>query len=118
MRRSRSATAQGGSSCSRSVRSASRRCVRSYRSARPFRPSALRQTLLDLPAGVFRVKGVLALTTPADRRAILQMVGRRITLTPTEPWGADPPTTELVVIGAPGLEPADLQRRFDAALAE
>lgn len=89
----------------------------SYRSTRPFRPSALRQTLLDLPPGVFRAKGVLALTAPADRRAVLQMVGRRITLTPTEPWGADPPTTELVLIGTPGLEPADLQRRFDAALA-
>lgn len=90
----------------------------SYRSARPFRTAALRQALLDLPPGVFRAKGVLALTTPADRRAILQMVGRRIALTPAEPWGTAPATTELVLIGAPGLDPADLQRRFDACLAD
>ncbi|GAB4194189.1 MAG: GTP-binding protein [Roseiflexaceae bacterium] len=90
----------------------------SYQSNRPFRTSTLRQALLELPAQVFRAKGVLALTTPADRRAILQLVGRRITLTPGEPWSEIIPQTQLILIGGPDLETEPLQRLFDQCLDE
>ncbi len=90
----------------------------SYQSDRPFRTSALRRALLELPPQVFRAKGVLALTTPADRRAILQLVGRRITLTPGEPWSGTIPQTQLILIGGPDLETGPLQALFDHCLDE
>ncbi|HEU4326699.1 MAG TPA: GTP-binding protein [Roseiflexaceae bacterium] len=90
----------------------------SYQSDRPFRTSALRRALLELPPQVFRAKGVLALTTPADRRAILQLVGRRITLTPGEPWSDAIPQTQLILIGGPDLETQPLHQLFDECLDE
>lgn len=55
-----------------------------------------------LPEGVVRAKGVLALRDEPDRRTVFQLVGRRWELTRGAPWGNDPPSSRLVVIGATG----------------
>ena len=88
----------------------------SFTSPRPVRPDALRQVLDALPDGILRGKGVL-LVENDPRPAILHGIGRRWSLTPDAAW-TGPPGTRLVLIGLAGrLDPADLERRFAAALA-
>jgi G3E family GTPase len=89
----------------------------SYQSERPFERRALQKALRALPATLYRAKGVLFLNEWPERRAILQIVGRRQEITPGEPWANEQPRSSLVMIAAPGaLEPATLQRHFDACL--
>ena len=86
-----------------------------YESAAPLNFKALRRTVEKLPHPIFRAKGFIRLDAPANRRALLQMVGSRVRLTLGELWAADEtPRTQLVFIGEPGsLDPAELQERFD-----
>ena len=86
-----------------------------YESAAPLNFKALRRTVEKLPHPIFRAKGFIRLDAPANRRALLQMVGSRVRLTLGEVWAADEtPRTQLVFIGEPGsLDPAELQERFD-----
>jgi G3E family GTPase len=91
----------------------------SYRSDRPFDRGALLAALRALPPSLYRAKGMLFLSDKPHRPDILQLVGRRQEITAGEPWGSEPPRTSLVMIAAPGaLDPATLQRHFDACLAE
>jgi G3E family GTPase len=86
-----------------------------YESAVPLNFKALRRTVEKLPNTIFRAKGFIQLDAPANRRALLQMVGSRVRLTLGELWAADEtPRTQIVFIGEPGsLDPAELQARFD-----
>lgn len=86
-----------------------------YESAAPLNFKALRRTVEKLPHPIFRAKGFIQLDAPANRRALLPMVGSRVRLTLGEVWAADEtPRTQLVFIGEPGsLDPAELQERFD-----
>jgi G3E family GTPase len=60
------------------------------------------RTFLDgLPDGVLRGKGFVHLADDPDRRYVLQLVGRRWSLTPGNAWDAEPPRTRLVFIGLP-----------------
>ncbi len=89
----------------------------SYTSTRRFRTAALHHALLHLPVPVLRIKGLLALTTPADTRVLLQGVGRRMTFTTAAPWEHVAPHSQLVAIGQHGaLDPDALQRLFDDCL--
>ncbi|GIW02045.1 GTP-binding protein [Roseiflexus sp.] len=91
----------------------------SYVRDRPFSLKKLRTALQDLPATIFRGKGVLYLAETPQRRAILQIVGVRITVTVGEPWGDANPSTQMVFIGAPrGLDGASLTAAFDACLTD
>ncbi|MEZ4728617.1 MAG: GTP-binding protein [Caldilineaceae bacterium] len=64
---------------------------------------------------IFRAKGFIYLDAPANRRALLQMVGSRVRLTLGELWDeTETPRTQLVFIGEPGgLDPTELQKRLD-----
>ena len=74
----------------------------------------VRRAVEKLPAAIFRAKGFIRLAAPADRRAILHVVGSRARMTLGDLWGDEAPRTQLVFIGEPGgLDPADLQARFD-----
>lgn len=86
-----------------------------YESDEPLNFKALRRTLEKLPATIFRAKGFIRLDAPANRRAVLQMVGSRVRLTLGELWTADEtPRTQIVFIGEPGgLNRTELQTRFD-----
>lgn len=55
-----------------------------------------------LPPGVLRAKGFVHLADDGDHRHLLQVVGRRSSLTRHDLWGANPRETRLVVIGLPG----------------
>lgn len=68
-----------------------------------------------LPPWVYRAKGVVRVAGRPERRAVLQVVGRRadVALGAGEPEA--PGTSRVVVIGnAAELDPAELERRFAA----
>ena len=90
-----------------------------YASDRPFRLQAVNDAFKRLPATIFRAKGILAVAESPERRVILQMVGRHTRLTYGEPWGREPPRTEMALIGVPGgVDAEELARRFEACLAQ
>lgn len=91
----------------------------SYTSAQPFAVKALREVVLNLPVAIFRAKGLLYLADVPYRRAILQAVGPRVNVTLGEPWGDEPPRTQLVFLSTPGdLDEAALQAAFDGCRTE
>ncbi|MBP1468943.1 GTP-binding protein [Candidatus Chloroploca sp. M-50] len=91
----------------------------SYTSARPFGFKALREVVLNLPVEIFRGKGLIYLADAPHRRAILQAVGPRVTVTLAEPWGKESPHTQLVLLSTPGgLNEAELQAALDRCCTE
>jgi G3E family GTPase len=91
----------------------------SYVNQRPFALKTLRTALQDLPETIFRGKGLLYLAETPNRRAVLQIVGVRITVTVGEPWGDTSPNTQMVFLGTPGgLDGDRLQAAFDACLTD
>jgi G3E family GTPase len=88
-------------------------------SEEPFELKALREIVKNLPVNIYRAKGVLYLADSPTRRGILQMVGKRVRLVLTEPWGEEKPRNQVVVIGSHGSIDADeLRKRFEFALAK
>lgn len=84
---------------------------------RPFDGQALRQVMDAMPAGVLRAKGILWLADEPNRRMLLQMVGRRWTITDDTDWQRQQPSSRLVVLGLAGsFDSANLQRQLRAAL--
>ena len=78
----------------------------------------LRKAIETLPVTIFRAKGFAYLADVPDRRAVLQVVGRRVTLTMGEVWGEQAPLTQIVVIGThDGVDAAGLQEHFEKTLA-
>ena len=60
---------------------------------------ALVQELLKhLPSTLFRVKGFVYAIEEPESRMVVQLVGRRATVTPTRSWGAEQPQTRLIFI--------------------
>lgn len=69
----------------------------------------------QLPGTVYRCKGVVSTTEEPDRRAVLQVIGRRTEISLEDEWGERPRRTQIVAIGAPeGFDEEELQERFDA----
>lgn len=89
-----------------------------YRSYEPFTLKTLREVTKNLPSTIYRAKGFVYLSDAPGRRGILQMTSRRLRLALGEPWDkGQAPYNEIVVIGsAGGVDPQDLQRRFEWAL--
>jgi G3E family GTPase len=90
-----------------------------YAVGEPLSYRALREAIEQLPATIYRAKGVLQLVEHPDHRAVLHVVGRRAMLSVGEPWGQDEPRqSRLVVIGEHGgVKPAELEPLFDACRA-
>lgn len=74
----------------------------SYETNRPLSLEALRETASKLPANIYRAKGVIYTVDAPKRRAVLQVVGRRVDISLESEWGARTPRTQIVAIGAPG----------------
>jgi len=78
----------------------------------------LKRFLEDLPPFVYRLKGIVALTDEADRKVVVQVVGRRVAVTFGAPWDGEPPACRLVAIGsAAAFEARALDAHLDACLA-
>jgi G3E family GTPase len=89
----------------------------SYQTDQPLALDALRETMRKLPGTVYRAKGVVYNTDAPARRAVLQVVGRRVDIALQDPWGDRTPRTQIVVIGAPsGIDPVMLGQQFDLAV--
>lgn len=91
----------------------------SYETARPFSADALRQMVRkELPASVYRCKGIVVLEETPDRRFALQVVGRRIDLTELDDWNDRAKRSRIVAIGTPGhLDAPSLRTLFESCHA-
>ena len=73
-----------------------------YETNRPLSLEALREAARKLPENIYRAKGVVYTSDAPDRRAVLQVVGRRVDISVQEEWGGRIPRTQIVAIGAAG----------------
>ena len=86
----------------------------SYETDEPLSLDALRDAASRLPVNIYRCKGVIHSAEEPDRRAVLQVVGKRVNISLDRGWGDEAPRTRIVAIGAPGaLDRESLQQRFD-----
>jgi G3E family GTPase len=90
----------------------------SWTTDQPVLLKSLKKATETLPSSIFRAKGFVYSVDQPERKGILHVVGRRVSLDFGDPWGAQPARTQIVVIGAHGgVDPAALQSRFEATLA-
>src|SRR5579872_327106 len=90
----------------------------SYETDKPLALEALREKLRKLPGTVYRAKGLIYAADAPHRRAVLQVVGRRVDISLEEEWGQRAPRTQIVAIGAAGSVDADLlERTFVSCIA-
>jgi G3E family GTPase len=59
----------------------------SYETDRPLALEALRETMRKLPGSIYRAKGVIYTADAPQRRAVLQVVGRRVDISIQDEWG-------------------------------
>ena len=86
----------------------------SYETEEPLSLEALRETARQLPAGVYRCKGVVHTAEEPGRRVILQVVGKRVDIAVGDAWTGREPRTRLVAIGShDGVDDASLRQAFD-----
>ena len=91
-----------------------------WRSDEPLSLKALRKAVEKLPLTVYRAKGFVQIAEMPENRGVLHVVGKRVSLTFGEQWReGETPHTQLVVIGSyGGVDPDELRRRFESALAK
>jgi G3E family GTPase len=89
----------------------------SYETDRPVSLEPLSRMAARLPETVYRCKGVVYAADAPARRAVLQMVGRRVDVALRDGWGKRPPRTQIVAIGAPGsINPELLRAQLEACI--
>ena len=67
----------------------------SYETDQPLSLDALRDAASRLPANIYRCKGVIRSAEEPDRRAVLQVVGKRVNISLDQEWGDDLPRTRI-----------------------
>ena len=86
----------------------------SYETDEPLSLEALRESASKLPASVYRCKGVIHTAEEPDRRAILQVVGKRVDIAVEEDWNGRERRTRIIAIGAQeGVDGPALSEAFD-----
>ncbi len=89
----------------------------SYESDRPVSLEVLRRMVKkELPASVYRCKGIVFAADSPGKRFALQVVGRRMEISELDEWGERTPRTQIVAIGA-AIDTQELDDKFDACLA-
>jgi G3E family GTPase len=90
----------------------------SYATDQPLALGVLRETMRKLPGSVYRAKGVVYTTDAPERRAVLQVVGRRVDISLQDEWGQRPPRTQIVAIGAAGgIDASLLEKTFSSCIS-
>src|SRR5271167_4016388 len=90
----------------------------SYETDQPLALEALRETMRKLPGTVYRAKGVVYSTDAPQRRAVLQVVGRRVDISLQDEWGGRAPRTQIVAIGAAGsIDARLLEKTFTSCIS-
>jgi G3E family GTPase len=89
----------------------------SYETDQPLALEALRETMRKLPGSIYRAKGVVYSTDAPQRRAVLQVVGRRVDISIEDEWGLRTPRTQIVAIGAAGhIDSSLLEKTFTSCI--
>ena len=89
----------------------------SWTTDKPLSLKALRGMFEELPNTIYRAKGVIRLHDMPDNRLILQMVGKRASLTLADEWGDEPPRTQIVMIASHGgLDGEALRTQLEACI--
>lgn len=90
----------------------------SWSNDQPMSYRAIQRMADRLPEQIYRAKGIFFVADDPQRRAVLQVVGQRATLTLGDAWGNELPNSQFVVIGASGgIDATDLNQRLEACLA-
>jgi G3E family GTPase len=91
----------------------------SFQTDRPISLDALNEMVKkQLPGNIYRCKGVVYAAENPERRAVLQVVGRRADVALGEEWEDVRPRTQIVAIGAPGsINPEALTEQFEACIS-
>lgn len=90
----------------------------SFEAKQPLSLDALRAVVSRLPNDIYRCKGVVYAADAPGHRVVLQVVGKRVGLAANREWGATPPRTRIVVIGAAGSIDAEfLQATLASCIA-
>jgi G3E family GTPase len=90
----------------------------SYESDQPFSLVTLREMVRkELPASIYRCKGILFAADSPDKRIALQIVGRRTEISSLDEWGNRTPRTQIVAIGS-SIDTQALTDKFDACIAK
>lgn len=80
---------------------------------------AVRRVVDNLPKTIYRAKGVLYLVDDPTTMGILQVVGKRATITWGRKWDDATPISQIVVIAEHGrLDVAMLQAQFEGTIAK
>lgn len=88
----------------------------SYESSHPFDEQALKEMVRrELPASVYRCKGIIHLANEPETRFALQVVGRRLNLTALGPWNGPEKASRIVSIGH-GFSSQALEGLFEKCL--
>jgi G3E family GTPase len=74
----------------------------SYETSQPLSLEALREAARKLPGNIYRAKGVVYTSDAPARRAVLQVVGRRVEISMQDEWDGRVPRTQIVAIGKAG----------------
>jgi len=91
----------------------------SYETDQPMSLEAVRQMAKKLPGNIYRCKGVIFSVEAPERRAVLQVVGRRADVSLYDEWGDRPPRTQIVAIGSPqGIDGEELSTKFDDCIVD
>ena len=91
----------------------------SYETDQPLSLGALREVASRLPVNIYRCKGVIHSADVPGRRAVLQVVGKRVDISMENQWGSRTPRTQIVAIGAHAtMDGQALREQFDRCLAE
>ena len=70
--------------------------------------------LAQLPASIYRAKGVIYTCDAPEHRAVLQVVGRRVDISLIDRWGERTPRNQIVAIGAAGaIDEQELRARLE-----
>ena len=89
----------------------------SWTTDKPLSLKALRGMFEELPNTIYRAKGAVQLHDMPDNRMILQMVGKRASLTLADEWGDDPRRTQIVMIASHGgLDVEALSTQLEACI--
>jgi len=89
----------------------------SYEADKPFSIDALSEMVRrELPASVYRCKGIIFAADAPERRFALQTVGRRTQIAELDEWGERVPRTQIVAIGR-DLDGPELTESFAHCIA-
>lgn len=91
----------------------------SWTADKPLSLPGLREMFEELPNTIYRAKGVIHLYDMPDNMVILQMVGKRASLTLAGEWGDETPRTQIVMISSHGGMDAEMLRtQLEACIVE